>query len=91
LLCFKTVPERLAETLAEMGDEYGQACRHGHALDLELSQHELADLIGARRQIVNATLKQFQQLGLIERRRHLICLIDRAGLQGVASPSNPTR
>jgi CRP-like cAMP-binding protein len=90
-LVFKTVPERLAESLVEMGDEHGQACRHGHALDLELSQQELADLIGARRQIVNATLKQFEHLGLIERRRHLICLIDRAGLQGVAGPSNSTR
>lgn len=90
-LVFKTVPERLAETLVEMGDEYGEVCRHGHALDLELSQQELADLIGARRQIVNATLKEFQRLGLIERRRHLICLIERAGLQGVASGFNPTR
>jgi CRP-like cAMP-binding protein len=86
-LVFKTVSERLAEALVALGDEYGQACRHGHALDLEVSQQELADLIGATRQVVNTTLKQFHQAGLVALRRRLICLIDRPGLQAAAGPS----
>lgn len=87
-LVFKTVPERLAETLLALGDEYGQPCRHGHSLDLEISQQDLADLIGATRQVVNATLKQFQHRRLVDPRRHLICFIDRPGLQEASGPSH---
>jgi CRP/FNR family transcriptional regulator, cyclic AMP receptor protein len=57
-LVLKDVPTRLAETLLELAEDLGQPCPHGFALDLALTQQELADLIGATRQIVNATLKQ---------------------------------
>jgi CRP/FNR family transcriptional regulator, cyclic AMP receptor protein len=50
-LVFKDVPARLAETLLELADEHGQPCTHGQALELVLTQQDLADLIGATRQV----------------------------------------
>jgi CRP-like cAMP-binding protein len=87
-LVFKDVPTRLAETLLELAEELGQPCAHGFALDLVLTQQELADLIGATRQIVNATLKQWQQQGMIMLRRQRLCLADRDALRRVASSAN---
>jgi CRP-like cAMP-binding protein len=85
------VPARLAETLLELGDDYGQPCAHGLALELVITQQDLADLIGATRQVVNATLKQFQRRRLIDPHRNFICFADRDGLRRVAASSgSPT-
>ncbi len=90
-LVFKDVPTRLAETLLELAEDLGQPCTHGFALDLVLTQQELADLIGATRQIVNATLKQWQHQGKVVLHRHRICLADRDALRNVAaSAHNPS-
>lgn len=90
-LVFKDVPARLAETLLELGDDYGQPCAHGLALELVVTQQDLADLIGATRQVVNAALKQLQRRRLIYPRRNFICFADRDGLRRVAESSgSPT-
>ena len=90
-LVFKDVPARLAETLLELGDDYGQPCAHGLAQELVITQQDLADLIGATRQVVNATLKQFQRRRLIYPHRNFICYADRDGLRRIAESSgSPT-
>jgi CRP/FNR family transcriptional regulator, cyclic AMP receptor protein len=83
-LVFKDVPARLAEALLELADCCGQPCAHHWARELVITQQDLADLIGATRQVVNATLKQFRRRGLIDARRHRVCLADPDGLRGVA-------
>jgi len=89
-LVFKDVPARLAETLLELGEDYGQPCLHGLALELVITQQDLADLIGATRSVVNATLKQFQRRGLIYPRRNVICFADRDGLRRLAESPGST-
>ncbi len=89
-LVFKDVPARLAEALLELGEDHGQPCAHGLALELVITQQDLADLVGATRQVVNATLKQFQRMGLIYPRRNLICFADRDGLGRVAASPGGT-
>jgi CRP/FNR family cyclic AMP-dependent transcriptional regulator len=89
-LVFKDVPTRLAETLLELGEGYGQPCAHGFALELVITQQDLADLIGATRPVVNAALKQFQRRGLISRHRQFICFADRDGLRHLAASSEST-
>lgn len=83
-LVFKDVPARLAETLLEFAHGCGQLCVHHLARELVITQQDLADLIGATRQVVNATLKQFQRRGLIDCRRNCICLANPDGLRRVA-------
>lgn len=89
-LVFQDVPARLAATLLEWGDDYGQPCAHGLALELVVTQQELADLIGATRQVVNAALQQLQRRRLLSLRRHCICFADRDGLRRVAASSGST-
>ena len=89
-LVFKDVPARLAEALLELGEDYGQPCAHGLALELVITQQDLADLVGATRSVVNATLKQFQRRGLIYPRRNVICFADRDGLRRRAESAEST-
>jgi CRP/FNR family transcriptional regulator, cyclic AMP receptor protein len=78
------VPTPLAEVLLRLAEDYGEICTHGLALELRITQQDLADLIGATRPIVNATLKQFRERGLIYPRPYVICIADRDGLRRVA-------
>lgn len=87
-LVFKDVPARLAEAISELALGCGQPCAHHLALELMITQQDLADLIGATRQVVNATLKQFQRQGLIAARWHCICLADPDGLKHIADLSS---
>jgi len=83
-LVFKDVPTRLAEVLLGLAEDSGEACTHGLVLKLRITQQDLADLIGATRPAVNATLKQFRERGLIYPRPHVICVADREGLRRVS-------
>jgi CRP-like cAMP-binding protein len=89
-LVLKDVPARLAEALLELAEDYGQPCAYGLALELVTTQQDLADLIGATRSVVNATLKQFQRTGLIYPRRHVLCFADRDGLRRLAESAEST-
>jgi CRP/FNR family cyclic AMP-dependent transcriptional regulator len=86
-LVFNDVPTRLAEMLLGLAEDYGEICTHGLALDLRITQQDLADLIGATRPAVNATLKRFRERGLIYPRPYVICIADRDGLRRVAETS----
>ena len=44
------------------------------AIDLALSQEELATLVGATRQSVNASLREFEREGLLTRERRRFVL-----------------
>ena len=89
-LVFKDVPTRLAEVLLRLAEDSGEACTHGLVLELRITQQDLADLIGATRPAVNATLKQFRERGLIYPRPHVICVADREGLRHVAEVPGDT-
>jgi len=59
---------RLAQRLLELADRYG----HGEEIDLDLSQTDLASLVGASRESVNKALASFRKQGLIELKRQRI-------------------
>jgi CRP/FNR family transcriptional regulator, cyclic AMP receptor protein len=89
-MCPDIRPTRLAETLLALGEDYGQPSAHGFALELVITQQDLADLIGATRPVVNAALKQFERRGLISLHRQFICFADRDGLRRLAASSGST-
>jgi CRP-like cAMP-binding protein len=86
-LVSKDVPTRLAKTLLDLAEDYGEACTHGLALELRITQQELADVIGATRPVVNATLKRFRDRGLRYPRLQVVCVADQDGLRRVAEAS----
>jgi CRP-like cAMP-binding protein len=74
-LVFRSVPSRVAGMLLELGDDFGHRTSSGLAINLALSQEELATLVGASRQRVNASLRTFEREGTIRRNGRQLVLI----------------
>lgn len=74
-LAFKDVHTRVAETLLELAAEHGQVCGHGFAVDIRLNQQDLADLVGASRQMVNRVLGDLSRRLLIQKMGRVICIL----------------
>ncbi len=65
-LAYNTVPHRLGNVLLQLCRQYGVPHPGGSLLRIRLSQKELGSLIGASREIVNLTLSDFRQRGLVD-------------------------
>ncbi len=75
------VRSRIALVLIDLANDYGSRCKHGHDIDVPLTQQELADLVGASRQMVSTELNQLRRDGLLSYRRGFICIDDLVALQ----------
>jgi CRP/FNR family cyclic AMP-dependent transcriptional regulator len=75
-LVFRSVPCRVAAILLELAEDFGRREADGLVIDLAISQEELATLIGASRQAVNASLRELQHEGVIGREGRRLVLLD---------------
>ncbi len=76
-LSLRTVAERLARLLLDMaGEPHGQMSR--------FTQQDLASRLGTVREVINRTLKRFEEQGLIRIERHRIIILDPEGLERIA-------
>ncbi len=73
-LVFRDVRSRVAFILLELAEDFGRADGRGLTIDLPLSQEELATLVGATRQSVNACLRELRQEGFVARHRNRFVL-----------------
>jgi len=64
-LVFLDLPGRVAKTILDLGDERGEASPEGIRVDVELTQEDLAALVGGSRSTVNQILHSFQQRGYV--------------------------
>jgi CRP/FNR family transcriptional regulator, cyclic AMP receptor protein len=69
---------RLIETLVELAGTFGARCPHGFSLEIRLTQQEIADFIGASRQVVSSILSDLRRRGLLDYTRDMICINDSA-------------
>jgi CRP-like cAMP-binding protein len=74
-LAFLDVHARLARALLEMADRYGVR-KDGVEIDFDLTQANLATMVGATRERVNRALAVFRTQGLVELRGRKIVLLD---------------
>jgi CRP/FNR family transcriptional regulator, cyclic AMP receptor protein len=74
-LVFRDARARVARILLELAEDFGHAERGMLTIDLSLSQEELATLVGATRQTVNAALRDLEQDGLVRRGRRRLVLL----------------
>ncbi len=79
-LAFMDVHSRVARALLELADRYGVS-GDGIEIDLDLTQAELATMVGATRERVNRALAVFRSQGLVELRGRKIVLRDPARLK----------
>lgn len=77
---------RLIQLLIELGRKYGRASSHGLLIDLEITEQELAEMLGCSREWVSKQMSTLQRRGLIFHCRGEIVILDEAGLQQLIAP-----
>lgn len=80
-LVFSDVPGRVAKALMDLGEKFGEVTPDGLMVTHDMTQEELAQLVGASRETVNKALADFAQRGWIrlESRQVLIIDVERLG------------
>lgn len=84
-LAFKDVRTRLVEALLALAGEHGEPCQHGMALDVRINQQDLADLIGASRQMVNRLLGELSRKLYVRRMGKVLCILNHRRLERLLS------
>ena len=75
-LIFTDVPGRVAKALLELADKFGTPVDDGIQVNHDLTQEELAQLVGASRETVNKALADFATRGWIQLAAKSVLLID---------------
>jgi len=80
-LVFSDVPGRVAKALMDLGEKFGEVTSEGLLVTHDMTQEELAQLVGASRETVNKALADFAQRGWIrlESRQVMILDVERLG------------
>ena len=75
-LVFSDVPGRVAKALLDLADRVGRPATDGILVAHELTQEELAQLVGASRETVNKALAEFVQRGWIRLEARAVVILD---------------
>ncbi|MCB9589142.1 MAG: Crp/Fnr family transcriptional regulator [Polyangiaceae bacterium] len=89
-LVFKDVRARVAETLLELAKENHGPCQHGFAVDVRINQQDLAELVGATRQMVNRVLGELSRELYVQRVGKVICVLHLERLERLTSAGTET-
>lgn len=73
-LVFSDVPGRLAKTLLNLATRFGEPVEEGLVVPHDLTQEELAQLVGSSRETVNKALMDFSNRGWIARKGRSIII-----------------
>jgi CRP/FNR family transcriptional regulator len=79
-LVFSDVPSRVAKTLLNLAERFGQQSPEGVHVAHDLTQEELAQLVGASRETVNKALADFSGRGWIRIESRAVVIKDVDGL-----------
>jgi CRP/FNR family transcriptional regulator len=74
------VPQRLARKLLQLAQDYGIAQADGVHIKLQLTQTDLASLVGATRESINKALRDFRQQGWLHTQQGKIIILDAEAL-----------
>jgi CRP/FNR family cyclic AMP-dependent transcriptional regulator len=75
-LIFSDVPGRVAKTLLDLAQRFGQETDAGLRVTHDLTQEELAQLVGATRETVNKSLAEFSNRGWLQLDGRSVILLD---------------
>jgi CRP/FNR family transcriptional regulator, cyclic AMP receptor protein len=75
-LVFSDVPGRVAKALLDLADRFGVQTPEGVVVTHDLTQEELAQLVGASRETVNKALADFASRGWIELESRQVTILD---------------
>ena len=75
-LVFSDVPGRVAKALLDLADRFGRPATDGILVAHELTQEELAQLVGASRETVNKALADFASRGWLRLEPRSVIIMD---------------
>jgi CRP/FNR family transcriptional regulator len=75
-LVFTDVPGRVAKQLLDLAERFGQRVEDGVRVHHDLTQEELAQLVGASRETVNKALADFAQRGWLRIEAKAVVIMD---------------
>ena len=75
-LVFSDVPGRVAKALIDLGVKFGEQKSEGLFVNHDLTQEELAQLVGASRETVNKALADFAHRGWIRLEARAVVVLD---------------
>jgi CRP/FNR family transcriptional regulator, cyclic AMP receptor protein len=75
-LVFSDVPGRVAKALLELSERFGQKTDEGILVAHDMTQEELAQLVGASRETVNKALADFAARGWVRLESRAVVLLD---------------
>lgn len=75
-LVFSDVPGRVAKALIDLSERFGRPATDGILVAHELTQEELAQLVGASRETVNKALAEFVQRGWLRLEARAVVILD---------------
>jgi CRP/FNR family cyclic AMP-dependent transcriptional regulator len=84
-LAFQSVPVRLARVLLRLAHEFPKQRTCGICIDIPLTQQEVANLIGARREVVSTHLSRLKSDGTLALHKKYICIHDHAALEKLSN------
>lgn len=79
-LVFSDVPGRVAKALLDLANRFGEPVEEGTRVVHDLTQEELAQLVGASRETVNKALAEFGNRGWIRLEGRAVVILDEARL-----------
>ena len=79
-LVFTDVPGRVAKALLDLADRFGEERDGGLEVHHDLTQEELAQLVGASRETVNKALADFSARGWLQLHAKSVLILDRERL-----------
>ncbi len=79
-LVFSDVPSRVAKALLGLAERFGQPTKEGVHVAHDLTQEELAQLVGASRETVNKALADFSARGWVRIESRAVVIRDIEGL-----------
>jgi CRP-like cAMP-binding protein len=80
-LVFSDVPGRVAKALLDLGERFGEEEPEGLRVNHDMTQEELAQLVGASRETVNKALADFAARGWLRLDSRSVLLLDPERLQ----------
>lgn len=80
-LVFSDVPGRVAKALLDLAEKFGEAGPDGVIVHHDMTQEELAQLVGASRETVNKALADFTHRGWIHLESRAVVLLERERLE----------
>jgi CRP/FNR family cyclic AMP-dependent transcriptional regulator len=75
-LVFSDVPGRVAKALIDLGERFGVKEDDGFRVNHDLTQEELAQLVGASRETVNKALADFAERGWLRLEARAVIVLD---------------